>query len=146
MRDSATPPNPFVQGILLPATLLFVAMLNLTLVVAGLKELVVVAVSGINRCDYCLASHSVLAGRAGATQEEIEAARDGRYSAFDERERTALEYAAALTREPLGIDDAFFARVRSHFEEGGVVELSAVAGLFNYFNRFNNALRMPPTA
>lgn len=46
MRDSATSLNPFVQAILLPATLLFVAMLNLTLVVAGLKELVVVELGG----------------------------------------------------------------------------------------------------
>jgi alkylhydroperoxidase family enzyme len=35
--------------------------------------------------------------------------------------------------------------VRQHFEEGEIVEIAAVAGISNYFNRFNNALQMEPT-
>ena len=31
------------------------------------------------------------------------------------------------------------------FDEGEIVELMAAVGLFNYFNRFNNALLMEPT-
>ena len=38
-----------------------------------------------------------------------------------------------------------FARLREHYDEGEVVEISAMAGLFNYFNRVNDALRMEPT-
>jgi alkylhydroperoxidase family enzyme len=38
-----------------------------------------------------------------------------------------------------------FARLRSFFSEGEVVELMASIGLFNYFNRFNDLLKMEPT-
>lgn len=39
-----------------------------------------------------------------------------------------------------------FERLRLHYDEGEIVELSAMAGLFNYFNRVNDALQMEPTA
>jgi alkylhydroperoxidase family enzyme len=43
------------------------------------------------------------------------------------------------------VDDALWARLREHFDEGEIIELAAAIGLFNYFNRFNNSLRMEPT-
>jgi hypothetical protein len=33
----------------------------------------------------------------------------------------------------------------SYYSEGEIVELLCAIGLFNYFNRFNNALQMEPT-
>ncbi|MBK8229335.1 MAG: carboxymuconolactone decarboxylase family protein [Candidatus Eisenbacteria bacterium] len=110
-----------------------------------LKELVVCAVSGINRCEYCLNSHMILAAKAGATESEIAAARDGRYESFAPRDRVALEYAATLTRDSNGVTDQQWGALQEHFSEEAIIELSTAAGLFNYFNRFNNALRMPPT-
>jgi alkylhydroperoxidase family enzyme len=50
-----------------------------------------------------------------------------------------------MTREPTRVSDATFAELRRHFDEGEIVEIAAVVGLFNYFNRFNEALRMEPT-
>jgi alkylhydroperoxidase family enzyme len=35
-----------------------------------------------------------------------------------------------------------FARLRASYGEGEVVELTMMAGLFNYFNRVNDALRV----
>jgi alkylhydroperoxidase family enzyme len=56
-----------------------------------------------------------------------------------------LEYARKLTLAPKAIDDALFDRLRKHYDEGEIVEISAMAGLFNYFNRVNDALHMEPT-
>ena len=64
---------------------------------------------------------------------------------FTDAEKVALRYARALTLEPQGIDEALFAAVREHYDEGQIVEISAMAGLFNYFNRVNDALQMQPT-
>ncbi len=50
-----------------------------------------------------------------------------------------------MTRDPHSIDDAALGGLRAHFDEGEIVEIAAVAGLFNYFNRFNDALRVEPT-
>jgi alkylhydroperoxidase family enzyme len=64
---------------------------------------------------------------------------------FDEKEKAALAYAKQLTLDANRIDDALFARLRQHYDEGEIVEISAMAGMFNYFNRVNDALQMEPT-
>lgn len=73
------------------------------------------------------------------------AAREGRYEGFGDRERVALDFSAAMSRDPHSIDETQWAGLRVHFDEGEIVEIAAVAGLFNYFNRFNDALRVEPT-
>ena len=50
-----------------------------------------------------------------------------------------------MTRDGHSVDDALWQQLRQHFDEGEIVELCAAIGLFNYFNRFNDALRMEPT-
>ena len=60
--------------------------------------------------------------------------------------KAALRLAEQATRDSNQVSDALFAELRQHFDEGQLVELLAVIGLFNYFNRFNNVLRMRPTA
>lgn len=64
---------------------------------------------------------------------------------FTDAEKAALAYAQQLTLDAHGIDDALFARLREHYDEGEIVEISAMAGVFNYFNRVNDALQMEPT-
>jgi len=86
-----------------------------------------------------------LARRLGASEAELAGLEKGDLSVFGPRERAALEFAEALTRDSNHVSDELFGRLRQHFDEGEVVEISAVAGIFNYFNRFNNALRMEPT-
>ena len=140
-----------------------------------LKELIAVRVCQLNRCEYELASHTVLARRLGATAEQFEAMQilskaDGAESVgfpsdcigtepmgpppgagpiaeevFTPAESAALVYAEQMTRGPGPVSDEVFSMLREHFEEAEIVEITAVAGLFNYFNRFNNALEMDPT-
>jgi len=64
---------------------------------------------------------------------------------FTPREKAALELAERETLDSRSIDDEFWAELRRHFEEGEIIELAAAIGLFNYFNRFNNSLKMEPT-
>ena len=75
----------------------------------------------------------------------MKALETGELAAFTPRERVALEFAEAMTRDSTRVSDELFRRLREQFEEGEIVEIAAVAGLFNYFNRFNNALEMEPT-
>jgi alkylhydroperoxidase family enzyme len=69
----------------------------------------------------------------------------GDLETFPAAERVALRFSEQLTRDSNAVSDELFQELRSHFEEGEIVEIAAVAGLFNYFNRFNNALQMEPT-
>jgi alkylhydroperoxidase family enzyme len=50
-----------------------------------------------------------------------------------------------MTVDAHGVTDALFERLRASYDEGEIVEISAMAGLFNYFNRVNDALHMEPT-
>jgi len=86
-----------------------------------------------------------LARRHGWTQEQLDhLAEFESRSDFDEKEKIALRLAERMTRNAR-VDEALWADLRRHFDEGEVVELAAAIGLFNYFNRFNNALEVEPT-
>ena len=66
-------------------------------------------------------------------------------SDFDEREKVVLRFAERMTLRPHDIDEPLWRELRAQFDEGEIVELAAAIGLFNYFNRFNDALKMEPT-
>ena len=87
-----------------------------------------------------------MARRQGWTDEQLrDLANFEQRSDFTAAEKAALRFAERMTLDSHTVDDELWAGLRRHFEEGEVVELAAVIGLFNYFNRFNNALRMEPT-
>jgi alkylhydroperoxidase family enzyme len=80
---------------------------------------------------------------AGASEEKVRQVEKARTSAlFDERERTALEYAEAMTITGAGVSDELFERVRGHFTEPEIVELTAAVALENFRSKFNTALRI----
>ncbi len=57
---------------------------------------------------------------------------------FTEREKLALDYAVAVMRTPVEVTDELFARVREHFSDEQLVELTALLTLVN-LDRFNAA-------
>lgn len=124
----------------------FEAVLHTGTVPLRLKELAIVRTSQLNRCDYCLASHSRIALGLGWTREQLDALPHFAESAdFTPAEKAALHLAEQMTLDSTHISDDDIAGLRAHFDEGEIVELMAAIGLFNYFNRFNNALQMEPT-
>ena len=64
---------------------------------------------------------------------------------FTDAERAALALAERMTTDAHGVDEDIWAGVQAHFDDGQIVELAAVIGLFNYFNRFTDALRVDVT-
>jgi alkylhydroperoxidase family enzyme len=87
-----------------------------------------------------------LARRLGWSEEQInDLANFEQRADFSPAEKSALRLAERMTRDAHGVDDTLWSELRSHFDEGEIVELAAAIGLFNYFNRFNDALRMEPT-
>lgn len=61
---------------------------------------------------------------------------------FDEKEKAALEYADAMTITGRDVTDALFARVREHFSEDEIVELTEIVAWENASAKFNRALRI----
>jgi alkylhydroperoxidase family enzyme len=79
--------------------------------------------------------------QSGATEDKIRAVEQAATSSlFDETERAALAYAEAMTITGRRVSDELFARVRKHFSEAQVVELTAAVALENFRSKFNVAL------
>jgi uncharacterized peroxidase-related enzyme len=124
----------------------FSAVLNTGSVPTRLKELIIVRTSQINETPYCLASHTKLARNLGWTDDQLmHLAEWPRRSDFSPAEKAALRLAETVTRDAHAVSDEQFAELRGHYSEGEIVELLCAIGLFNYFNRFNDALLMEPT-
>ena len=124
----------------------FGAVLNTGTVSTRLKELIIVRTSQVNDTPYCLASHTILARNLGWSDDQLAHLADWpSRTDFNPAEKAALRLAETVTRDPHAVTDAQFAELRAYYSEGEVVELLCAIGLFNYFNRFNNALQMEPT-
>ena len=124
----------------------FAAVLNTGTLSTKLKELIIVRTSQINHTPYCLASHTILARNLGWTDEQLSCLADwADRKDFTPAEKAALRLAETVTRDANSVSDEQFAELRNYYSEGEIVELLCAIGLFNYFNRFNNALRMEPT-
>ena len=83
---------------------------------------------------------SAVGRESGITTEQI--ANLNRYRTdfnFSELERLVLEYADTMTRTPVEVPDALFARLRERFSEAQLVELTSAIAWENYRARFDHA-------
>lgn len=61
---------------------------------------------------------------------------------FSDAERAALEYAERMTITGQRVDDALFERLKRHFDEPKLVELTAAIALENFRSKFNVPLQV----
>ncbi len=55
----------------------------------------------------------------------------------------ALEYADAMTDTSRDVDDALFARLKQHYDDDAIAELTMLIAWENASSRFNRAFRIP---
>jgi len=65
--------------------------------------------------------------------------------ALEQGWQTALEYADVIHRSGHDVTDELYGRLRAAWDEGQIVEITLVIGMTEYFNRFNDSLRVEPT-
>ena len=110
----------------------------------ALIELVLMRVSQINGCAYCLDMHSKDARAAGETEQRLYVLPAWRETkAYSEREQIALAWAEELTElaSHEAVSDALYERARQHFEEAELVDLTLLVVAINGWNRINIAAR-----
>lgn len=107
-----------------------------------LKELVYLTASFANECPYCTAGHLAAGKRAGITEEEERALQTGQDHNFSDAERAAIRYARELT-QTAAVDETA-AELGEHYSNEQIVEITLVAALANFTNRFNNGLGIEP--
>ncbi len=111
-----------------------------------LKDLAATRVATRIGCQFCIDIGSALGRKAGVTEEQLRDFHQYRTSpAFSAEERLVMEYAEELTAEQVQVPDELYARLREHFDEGQIVELTAAIAIENFRARFNNALEIEPS-
>jgi uncharacterized peroxidase-related enzyme len=104
-------------------------------------ELLNVAVAMVNACDYCIAHHAPTLKVEGISEKGIAQLLDYQdHPELDDVDRLVVSYAIQINNEPHRITDGFFDRLRRHFTEAGIAELTWRIGLAGAFNRINQAL------
>lgn len=106
------------------------------------KELVYLTCSYANECAYCTSAHVASGKKAGITTEEMQAIQTEQDHGFTGPERAVIQYARELTRTADGADTR--GALLEHFNDEQVVEITLVAALANFTNRFNNGLMIRP--
>jgi alkylhydroperoxidase family enzyme len=94
-----------------------------------------------------MASHTAALRRVRVPEEKIAGLQVAIVdsSLFKERELVALELADRMSESGHAVSDELWERLLRHFERDEIIELVSVCGLFNYFNRVNDALHMEIT-
>lgn len=105
-------------------------------------EIVLYTASAAAACEYCIAHHEPRLIEQGLPPETVANILDPDVSGLDPVDRIVRDYALQVTRDPKRVSDALFARLRAHFSEEQVVELTLRTVLCAFFNRFNESLRI----
>ena len=111
-----------------------------------LALLIDIRASQLNGCAFCLDMHVKQAKIHGERELRLHHVAIWRESPlFTPRERAALAWTEALTRiAPEGISDAAYAKMREHFSEQELSDLTWRVAAINGWNRMNVAFRMTP--
>jgi 4-carboxymuconolactone decarboxylase len=109
------------------------------------RELVIMRVAVLTGCDYVFEVHKAqYAKPAGVTPDQVEALRErSTPGLFDGRDSALLAYVDAVTRD-VEVADAVFERMRGHFSDREVVELTVLTAAYNMHTRFLKALGFEP--
>lgn len=101
--------------------------------------------SQINGCAYCLDMHTKDARAEGESEQRLYLLAGWREATcYSERERAALEWTEAVTLvADSHIPDEVYERVRPHFSDEELVNLTLAITAINSWNRLNVAFRTP---
>ena len=104
-----------------------------------LKYLVELKGAQMIGCEFCLDLGSQICRNSGFSDEELLALSRYRPShLFTEREKLALDYTVAVMRTPVEVTGELFARMKEHFTDEQLVEITALLTVVN-LDRFNAA-------
>lgn len=110
----------------------------------GFKRLLAHMASRAHGCQYCMAHTAGAALRLGVDAEKLEQLWSYETSPlFSPAERVALEFAIAAGSVPNAVDDELFERMKQHWSDDDIVEITGVIALFGFMNRWNDTMATP---
>jgi uncharacterized peroxidase-related enzyme len=110
------------------------------------REMIVVATSGANHCQYCVVAHgAILRIRAKDPRIADQLAVNYRKADLAPRQRAMLDFAMQVALESHTVDDAALERLRAHgFTQDDAWDIAAIAAFFALSNRLANVTSMRP--
>jgi uncharacterized peroxidase-related enzyme len=110
------------------------------------REMIVVATSGANRCQYCVVAHgAILRVRARNPRVADQVAINHHKAEITPRQKAMLDFAMKVATESHAIAEADFAALRAAgFAEEDIWDIGAVAAFFALSNRMANLIGMRP--
>lgn len=110
------------------------------------REMIVVAVSALNRCQYCVVAHGALLrifSKDPLVADRV--AINFRKAGLSPRQRAMLEYAEKVTLHSDRVEDGDHdALIEVGFSADDVWDITAITAFFGMSNRLANALGMLP--
>jgi uncharacterized peroxidase-related enzyme len=110
------------------------------------REMIVVATSGVNQCQYCVVAHgAILRIRAKNPLIADQVAINHRKADLMPRQKAMLDFAVKVAERSHAIDDRDYEELESHgFSEDDAWDIAAIAALFAMSNRLANAFTIRP--
>ncbi|MBI5128368.1 MAG: peroxidase-related enzyme [Rhodopseudomonas palustris] len=110
------------------------------------REMIVVATSAANQCQYCVIAHgAILRIRAKNPLIADQIATNYRKADITTRQRAMLDFAMKVSRDAESVGDADFAALKVHgFSDDDIWDIAAVAAFFALSNRMANVTAMRP--
>ena len=110
------------------------------------REMIVVATSGANHCQYCVVAHgAILRVRAKNLLIADQVAINHRKADITPRQKAMLDFAMQVALESATVGEADFAALREHgFSDDDLWDIAAIAAFFALSNRMANVTAMRP--
>ncbi|MDB5407147.1 MAG: putative peroxidase-related enzyme [Rhodospirillales bacterium] len=112
------------------------------------REMIVVATSSANQCQYCVVAHgAILRIRAKDPLIADQIAANYRKADLTPRQRAMLDFALAVALNSAEVDESACAALREHgFSEDDIWDIAAIAAFFGMSNRIANVMNLRPNA
>ena len=110
------------------------------------REMIVVATSGANHCQYCVVAHgAILRVRAKNPLIADQVATNYRKADITPRHRAMLDFALQISLDSRTVCEEDFARLRAHgFSDEDIWDVAAISAFFALSNRMANFTSMRP--
>jgi uncharacterized peroxidase-related enzyme len=110
------------------------------------REMIVVATSGVNQCQYCVVAHgAILRIRAKNPLIADQVAINHRKADLAPRQKAMLDFAVKVAEQSHAIDDKDYEELKSHgFSDDDAWDIAAIAAMFAMSNRLANAFSIRP--
>jgi len=110
------------------------------------REMIVVATSALNQCQYCVVAHgAILRIRAKNPLIADQVATNYRKADITERQKTMIDFAITVSQHAQTVGEADFDRLKAHgFDEEDIWDIAAISAFFGLSNRVANVSGMMP--